>query len=179
MGRGSLRTEQLEEHCPLVHWGLASQAQGLLDQEEGYSDSRFSCCMRCKGYETPQSNVCASLSRQFIKLPLCLVSPALCLISPLKSIHKDVSPLKCDPPISALQQWFNMYKPITCNTDLLTEETDSFVNKLDPSKVFRSKSKALVPKKKGPVQPASGQKGPSGPASTSKPPSGSGNPARK
>uniref|UniRef100_A0A4W2BRM2 Tubulin polyglutamylase complex subunit 2 n=1 Tax=Bos indicus x Bos taurus TaxID=30522 RepID=A0A4W2BRM2_BOBOX len=48
------------------------------------------------------------------------------------------------------KQWFNMYKPITYNTNLLTEETDSFVNKLDPSKVFKSKNKTIIPKKKGP-----------------------------
>ncbi|XP_068849707.1 tubulin polyglutamylase complex subunit 2 isoform X1 [Capricornis sumatraensis] len=77
------------------------------------------------------------------------------------------------------KQWFNMYKPITYNTNLLTEETDSFVNKLDPSKVFKSKNKTIIPKKKGPGQPAGGQKGPSGPASTSKSSSGSGNPVRK
>lgn len=121
------------------------------------------------------------LSRQFFikTYSLYLIFPALYPISPLKSINKDITPLKCDPPISALQQWFNMYKPITCNTNLLTEETDSFVNKLDPNKVFKSKSKTLVPKKKGPVQPAGGQKGPSGPPSTSKPSSSSGNPVRK
>ncbi|XP_011799041.1 PREDICTED: tubulin polyglutamylase complex subunit 2 isoform X3 [Colobus angolensis palliatus] len=82
------------------------------------------------------------------------------------------------------KQWFSMYKPITYNTNLLTEETDSFVNKLDPSKVFKSKNKIVIPKKKGPVQPAGGQKGPSGPSgpstsSTSKSSSGSGNPTRK
>ncbi|KAB0391703.1 hypothetical protein E2I00_010220 [Balaenoptera physalus] len=77
------------------------------------------------------------------------------------------------------KQWFNMYKPITYNTNLLTEETDSFVNKLDPSKVFKSKNKTLISKKKGPVQPAGGQKGPTGPPSTSKSSSGSGNPVRK
>lgn len=75
-----------------------------------------------------------------------------------------------------------MYKPITYNTSLLTEETDSFVNKLDPSKVFRSKNKMLIPKKKGPVPSAGSQKGPSGPPSapsTPKSTSGSGNPVRK
>ncbi|XP_011359728.1 tubulin polyglutamylase complex subunit 2 isoform X2 [Pteropus medius] len=77
------------------------------------------------------------------------------------------------------KQWFNMYKPITYSTNLLTEETDSFVNRLDPSRVFKSKNKILVPKKKGPVQPAGVQKGPSGPPSTSKASSGSGNPVRK
>ncbi|XP_014636843.1 PREDICTED: tubulin polyglutamylase complex subunit 2 isoform X1 [Ceratotherium simum simum] len=77
------------------------------------------------------------------------------------------------------KQWFSMYKPITYNTDLLTEETDSFVNKLDPSKVFKSKNKTLIPKKKGSVQPAGGQKGPSGPPSASKSSPGCGNPVRK
>ncbi|OBS75925.1 hypothetical protein A6R68_17622 [Neotoma lepida] len=78
------------------------------------------------------------------------------------------------------KQWFSMYKPITYNTSLLTEETDSFVNKLDPSKVFKSKNKILIPKKKGPVQPASGQKGPGLLAPpTPKSSSGSGNPVRK
>ncbi|XP_045705823.1 tubulin polyglutamylase complex subunit 2 isoform X1 [Phyllostomus hastatus] len=77
------------------------------------------------------------------------------------------------------KQWFNMYKPITYNTNLLSEETDCFVNKLDPSKVFKSKNKVLIPKKKGPVPPAGGQKGPSAPPSTPKASSGSGNPARK
>ncbi|XP_055481394.1 tubulin polyglutamylase complex subunit 2 [Psammomys obesus] len=78
------------------------------------------------------------------------------------------------------KQWFSMYKPITYNTNLLTEEPDAFVNKLDPSKVFKSKNKILIPKKKGPVQPATGQKGPGPlPTPTTKPSSGSGNPVRK
>ncbi|XP_044776855.1 tubulin polyglutamylase complex subunit 2 isoform X2 [Neomonachus schauinslandi] len=77
------------------------------------------------------------------------------------------------------KQWFNMYKPITYNTDLLAEETNCFVNKLDPSRVFKSKNKTLIPKKKGPVQPAGGQKGPPGPPSTSKSSSSPGIPVRK
>ncbi|XP_073754404.1 tubulin polyglutamylase complex subunit 2 isoform X3 [Callorhinus ursinus] len=77
------------------------------------------------------------------------------------------------------KQWFNMYKPITYNTDLLAEETNCFVNKLDPSRVFKSKNKTLIPKKKGPVQPAGGQKGPLGPPTTSKSSSSPGNPVRK
>uniref|UniRef100_A0A2K5PXG9 Tubulin polyglutamylase complex subunit 2 n=1 Tax=Cebus imitator TaxID=2715852 RepID=A0A2K5PXG9_CEBIM len=82
------------------------------------------------------------------------------------------------------KQWFSMYKPITYNTNLLTEETDSFVNKLDPSKVFKSKNKIIIPKKKGPVQPVGTQKGSSGSSgpstsSNSKSSSGSGNPVRK
>lgn len=56
------------------------------------------------------------------------------------------------------QQWFNMYKPITINTSLLSEEADSFVNKLDPNKVFKSKNKTPVIKKKQPSQPAGAQK---------------------
>ncbi|CAM5112639.1 unnamed protein product [Eretmochelys imbricata] len=56
------------------------------------------------------------------------------------------------------KQWFNMYKPITINTALLSEEPDSFVNKLDPNKVFKSKNKTPVIKKKLPSQPAGSQK---------------------
>uniref|UniRef100_A0A8C3LVB1 Tubulin polyglutamylase complex subunit 2 n=2 Tax=Phasianinae TaxID=9072 RepID=A0A8C3LVB1_CHRPC len=56
------------------------------------------------------------------------------------------------------KQWFNMYKPITINTTLLSEEADSFVNKLDPNKVFKSKNKTPVMKKKQPSQPAGVQK---------------------
>ena len=49
------------------------------------------------------------------------------------------------------KQLFNTYKPITYNTNLLTEETYSFMNKLDPSKMFKSKSKTLISNKKAPV----------------------------
>ncbi|KAM9263157.1 tubulin polyglutamylase complex subunit 2 isoform 2-T2 [Morus bassanus] len=56
------------------------------------------------------------------------------------------------------KQWFNMYKPIIINTALLSEEADSFVNKLDPNKVFKSKNKTPVIKKKPPSQPAGSQK---------------------
>ncbi|XP_019373636.1 PREDICTED: tubulin polyglutamylase complex subunit 2 isoform X2 [Gavialis gangeticus] len=56
------------------------------------------------------------------------------------------------------KQWFNMYKPITINTALLSEEADAFVNKLDPNKVFKSKNKTPVLKKKLPSQPAGSQK---------------------
>ncbi|NWT31395.1 TPGS2 polyglutamylase, partial [Cardinalis cardinalis] len=56
------------------------------------------------------------------------------------------------------KQWFNMYKPITINTALLSEEADSFVNKLDPNKVFKSKNKTPVLKKKQPPQPPASQK---------------------
>ncbi|CAI5787906.1 SMI1_KNR4 domain-containing protein [Podarcis lilfordi] len=62
------------------------------------------------------------------------------------------------------KQWFNMYKPITVNTEQLSEEADSFVNKLDPNKVFRSKSKTPVMKKKLPSQTPSSQKGQAGTA---------------
>ncbi|POI25866.1 hypothetical protein CIB84_010383, partial [Bambusicola thoracicus] len=56
------------------------------------------------------------------------------------------------------KQWFNMYKPITINTTLLSEEADSFVNKLDPSKIFKSKNKTPVMKKKQPSQTTGVQK---------------------
>lgn len=58
------------------------------------------------------------------------------------------------------KQWFNMYKPITYNTNLLTEETDCFVNKLDPSKVFKSKNKIITPKRKGLCSLQEARKGP-------------------
>lgn len=51
-----------------------------------------------------------------------------------------------------------MYKPITINTALLSEEADSFVNKLDPNKVFKSKNKTPVLKKKQASQPPGSQK---------------------
>ncbi|XP_058027928.1 tubulin polyglutamylase complex subunit 2 isoform X1 [Ahaetulla prasina] len=57
------------------------------------------------------------------------------------------------------KQWFNMYKPITVNTEQLWEAADaSFVNKLDPSKVFRSRTKASLVKKRPPSQVAASQK---------------------
>ncbi|KAH0627787.1 hypothetical protein JD844_008129 [Phrynosoma platyrhinos] len=63
------------------------------------------------------------------------------------------------------KQWFNMYKPITVNTEQLSEEADLFVNKLDPDKVFRSKNKTPVLKKKLPSQTPPSQKGQMGVAS--------------
>ncbi|XP_053157390.1 tubulin polyglutamylase complex subunit 2 [Hemicordylus capensis] len=62
------------------------------------------------------------------------------------------------------KQWFNMYKPITLNTEQRSEEAEPFINKLDPSKVFRSKNKTPVLKKKLPAQPLSSQKGQTGAA---------------
>ncbi|KAG8131310.1 hypothetical protein E2320_017886 [Naja naja] len=57
------------------------------------------------------------------------------------------------------KQWFNMYKPITVNTEQLWDAADaSFVNKLDPNKVFRSKTKASLVKKRPPSQVAAAQK---------------------
>nr|XP_033791223.1 tubulin polyglutamylase complex subunit 2 [Geotrypetes seraphini] len=57
------------------------------------------------------------------------------------------------------KQWFNMYKPITFNPVLLAEEKEAFLNKLDPNKVFKSKIKTPVIKKKLPAQTAGSQKG--------------------
>ncbi|XP_026514380.1 tubulin polyglutamylase complex subunit 2, partial [Terrapene carolina triunguis] len=76
------------------------------------------------------------------------------------------------------KQWFDMYKPITINTALLSEEPDSFVNKLDPNKVFKSKNKTPVIKKKLPAQPAGSQKSHAS-TTASKTPSHSGNALRK
>ncbi|XP_020652116.3 tubulin polyglutamylase complex subunit 2 isoform X1 [Pogona vitticeps] len=71
------------------------------------------------------------------------------------------------------KQWFNMYKPITVNTEQLSEEADSFVNKLDPNKVFRTKNKTPVLKKKLPAQPTPSQKGQTGAAPRNPPQAGS------
>ncbi|XP_075439832.1 tubulin polyglutamylase complex subunit 2-like [Ascaphus truei] len=57
------------------------------------------------------------------------------------------------------KQWFNMYKPITFNTALLSEEAESTVNKLDPNKIFKSKNKTPLTKKKLPTPPAGPPKG--------------------
>ncbi|XP_053557024.1 tubulin polyglutamylase complex subunit 2 [Bombina bombina] len=57
------------------------------------------------------------------------------------------------------KQWFNMYKPITFNNISMSEEADSFVNKLDPNKLFKSKNKTPVTKKKLPAPPTGSQKG--------------------
>ncbi|XP_044517453.1 tubulin polyglutamylase complex subunit 2-like isoform X2 [Gracilinanus agilis] len=74
------------------------------------------------------------------------------------------------------KQWFNMYKPVTYNTPVLTEENDCFINKLDPSKVFKNKTKTLVPTKRGGTpHPPGSQKG----SSSSSTKSSSGNPVRK
>lgn len=79
---------------------------------------------------------------------------------------------------SQAKKWFNTYEPITYNTNLLTSDTKSFMNKLDPNKVFKSK-KMLISPNKGPVQPTGGQKGPSGSPSTTKGFLTPGNPAQK
>uniref|UniRef100_A0A4X2LTJ5 Knr4/Smi1-like domain-containing protein n=2 Tax=Vombatus ursinus TaxID=29139 RepID=A0A4X2LTJ5_VOMUR len=57
------------------------------------------------------------------------------------------------------RQWFNMYKPITFNTAVLAEDDCTFLNKLDPSKVFKSKSKTLASKKRSSLQNSSSQRG--------------------
>ncbi|KAM4808388.1 tubulin polyglutamylase complex subunit 2 [Rhinophrynus dorsalis] len=74
------------------------------------------------------------------------------------------------------KQWFNMYKPITVSATVMSEEADSFVNKLDPNKLFKSKSKTPLTKKKLPAPPAGSQKGHLAPA---KNPSHPGSVARK
>ncbi|KAG9488297.1 hypothetical protein GDO78_007870 [Eleutherodactylus coqui] len=59
------------------------------------------------------------------------------------------------------KQWMNMYKPITFNPlQLSTEDPDSFINKLDPNKIFKAKNKTPVTKKKLPGPPGY-QKNPS------------------
>ncbi|XP_053304378.1 tubulin polyglutamylase complex subunit 2 [Spea bombifrons] len=57
------------------------------------------------------------------------------------------------------KQWMNMYRPIALSTASLAEDVDSFVNKLDPNKIFKSKNKTPLTKKKLPPPPAGAQKG--------------------
>ncbi|XP_039174664.1 tubulin polyglutamylase complex subunit 2 [Crotalus tigris] len=70
------------------------------------------------------------------------------------------------------KQWFNMYKPITLNTERLSEVADAFVNKLDPNKVFRSKTKMPPVKKRSPSQLAPSQKSQTAGGSPRNPPQG-------
>ncbi|OCT98919.1 hypothetical protein XELAEV_18011151mg [Xenopus laevis] len=74
----------------------------------------------------------------------------------------------------AFQQWFNTYRPIRFDTTALPEEPDTFINKQDPKKIFKSKNKTPETKKKRPRPPAPSQKGNLG-----RNPSGSGNRTRK
>ncbi|XP_068128039.1 tubulin polyglutamylase complex subunit 2 [Hyperolius riggenbachi] len=59
---------------------------------------------------------------------------------------------------SQAKQWMNMYKPITFSPAALSEEPDSFINKLDPNKIFKTKSKTPVTKKKLPGPPPGSHK---------------------
>ncbi|KAM5191928.1 tubulin polyglutamylase complex subunit 2 [Mantella aurantiaca] len=52
------------------------------------------------------------------------------------------------------KQWMNMYKPITFTPSALTEDPETFTNKLDPNKIFKTKNKTPVTKKKLPGPPA-------------------------
>ncbi|XP_069603559.1 tubulin polyglutamylase complex subunit 2 isoform X2 [Ranitomeya imitator] len=58
------------------------------------------------------------------------------------------------------KQWMNIYKPITFCPLQLSEEPDSFINKLDPNKIFKGKNKTPVTKKKLPGPPTGYQKNP-------------------
>ncbi|XP_007895328.1 tubulin polyglutamylase complex subunit 2 [Callorhinchus milii] len=60
------------------------------------------------------------------------------------------------------KQWFNMYKPLTFNTNVAVEEGETFVNKLDPGRAFKNKNKLQIPKKKAPVQPVTTHKSQTG-----------------
>ncbi|KAG8428981.1 hypothetical protein GDO86_018664, partial [Hymenochirus boettgeri] len=74
------------------------------------------------------------------------------------------------------KQWFNMYRPVTLGPGLTSEETESFINKLDPNKIFKNKNKTPTTKKKFPLPPSGAQKGN---VAASRNPSGSVNPVRK
>ncbi|XP_044148555.1 tubulin polyglutamylase complex subunit 2 [Bufo gargarizans] len=58
------------------------------------------------------------------------------------------------------KQWMNLYKPITFSPLQLSEDPDSFLNKLDPNKIFKGKNKTPVTKKKLPGPPTGYQKNP-------------------
>ncbi|OCU02747.1 hypothetical protein XELAEV_18008515mg [Xenopus laevis] len=72
------------------------------------------------------------------------------------------------------KQWFNTYRPITFEATAVPEEPDTFMNKLDPNRIFKSKNKTPQTKRKLPPAPAPPQKGNPG-----RNPLGSGNPTRK
>ncbi|XP_067840620.1 tubulin polyglutamylase complex subunit 2 isoform X1 [Heptranchias perlo] len=56
------------------------------------------------------------------------------------------------------KQWFNMYKPLAYNANLVADEDTSFINKLDPIQTFKNKNKLQTTKKKPCVQLAGPQK---------------------
>ncbi|KAM9331046.1 LOW QUALITY PROTEIN: tubulin polyglutamylase complex subunit 2 [Gastrophryne carolinensis] len=67
------------------------------------------------------------------------------------------------------QQWMNMYKPITFTRAAAPEEeAGAFITKLDPNKIFKSKNKTPVTKKKLPAPPSGPTNPP--PASSTPPP---------
>ncbi|XP_063780078.1 tubulin polyglutamylase complex subunit 2 [Pseudophryne corroboree] len=70
------------------------------------------------------------------------------------------------------KQWMNMYSPITFNPSQLADEQDYFINKLDPSKIFKSKNKTPVTKKKLPAPPSGYQKASLASSKNPAPPSG-------
>lgn len=56
-----------------------------------------------------------------------------------------------------LQQWASLYQPLTFYADShLDTPGESLLNKLDPEKAFRGKTKPPAPKKKQTTQPQSG-----------------------
>lgn len=57
-----------------------------------------------------------------------------------------------------LQQWASLYQPLTFSCELSQADPagDSYLNKLDPTKAFKGKSKTPAPKKKQSTQCSSG-----------------------
>ncbi|XP_076027119.1 tubulin polyglutamylase complex subunit 2 [Genypterus blacodes] len=57
-------------------------------------------------------------------------------------------------PSPQAKQWASLYQPLIFSTELSAVDPagDSYVNKLDPTKAFRGKTKAPMPKKKQAVQ---------------------------
>lgn len=56
------------------------------------------------------------------------------------------------------KQWFNMYKPIAYNSNVVADDDMAFINKLDPNQVFKTKNKLQPARKKTCVPIAGPQK---------------------
>lgn len=88
-------------------------------------------------YAWEEINIVASHIRHYY-VPIHISGNSLCLLPP--------------------QQWASLYQPLIFNSEVGSSETpgDVHLNKLDPTKAFKGKAKAPVPKKKQPAQCSSG-----------------------
>lgn len=90
--------------------------------------------------------------KHFIRNQHCFIPhPTLLYVV---SIHTSGNSLFLLP----LQQWASLYQPLIFSSEVGATDTtgDVHLNKLDPTKAFRGKAKAPVPKKKQPAQCSSG-----------------------